>query len=149
MNPLLVSFKNDLTVGEAIVVAKNEKERILSNIFVVDENGKSVGIIRFRDLLFAESSTLISLLMETKIPKFYADDSIESIKSHPGWHEFQSIPVIDRSETLIGTLDFRTIGEMQLNQGEQNNSILETSNALGELYRIGLTGLLQSVGKGR
>ena len=145
MDPLLISFKNDLTVEELIIIAKNEKEHISSNIVVVDDNGIPEGIITLRDLFFAVSSTRVSVLMKTKFPKFYADESIESIKNHPGWHEYQSIPVIDRFETLIGTLDFRTIGESQLNKREQIKNIIETSNALGELYRIGLTGLLQSV----
>ena len=147
MNPLLLSFTKGLTVKETIIIAKNEKENISSNIVIVDDQGKPEGIIRLSDLLFAESSMRLSDLMKTEFPKFYADESIESIKNHPGWHEHQTIPVIDRYETLIGTLDFRSIGESQPNKGEQNRNIIATSNAIGELYRIGLTGILQSVSK--
>ncbi|NJC27423.1 magnesium transporter MgtE N-terminal domain-containing protein [Neolewinella antarctica] len=147
MNPLFLGFKNDLTVAEAIVIAKNGKERVSTNILVVDDKGKPEGVIKLRDLFFAARSTRVSALMKTEFPKFYADESVESIKNHSGWYEYQSIPVVDRYETLIGILDFKTIGESQLSKEEKNKNMGETGSALGELYRIGLTGLLQSVSK--
>ena len=147
MNPFMLSLKNKLTVEESIIIAKNEKEHISSSILVVDSNGRPEGILKLHDLLFAESSTPIATLMKIEFPKFYADETIESIKNHPGWLDYQSIPVIDRSGILIGTLDFRSLSENKLNKREQNKNIVETSNALGELYRIGLTGFLHSVSK--
>lgn len=147
MNPLSISFKDDLTAAEATAVAKNEEERILSNILVVDGDGRPKGIIRFRDLLLADGDTPTSQLMTTEFPLFYADELFDSVKDDPGWYEFQSIPVIDRSETLIGSLDFKTVRLSRSSDDDRHENMAETGSALGELYRIGFTGLLQSVSK--
>jgi magnesium transporter len=147
MDPVLKMFKKEFTAAESIVIAKNEKERISSGIVVVDDNGRPEGLVRLRDLFLAENDIRLSALMNQDFPRFRADKSIESIRNHPGWHQHQSIPVIDGSEMLIGTLDFGTIGGNEFQKADQYKNAMETSSALGELYRIGLTSLIQSVSK--
>lgn len=147
MDPPLLSFKSNLTVEETTLIARNEKERISSTIVIVDAQGKPEGIIQVQDLLFAETGTPITALMNTDFPRFYADEPIEYIRNDSAWQVHPSLPVVDNSDALIGTLDFKTINENKLSREEQNKDLAETGNALGELYRIGLTGLLQSVGK--
>ena len=68
--------------------------------------------------------------------------------NHPAWYEYRFIPVIDRAEKLLGTLPYKTTREATPEkEGKLTKEILATSTALGELYRIGITGFLHSVAK--
>ena len=148
MKPMVIGFRKGISVQEAIAIGKREKEHLSSQIYIVDDNGKLEGIVKTHDLLTEESTTKLFTIMIVEIPKFFADTNIESVINHPGWYEFQDIPVIDSSERLIGTLNFKAIKKKKKKTGkEKTKDIIETSNALAELYRIGLTGFLQSVSK--
>lgn len=148
MNPLVFSFKKEQTVKEAITKLKQERKRLITIFPVVNAEGNPEGIVKIPDLFLAEKKSLIESIMITEIPKFSADISIESVVNHPGWLEYQSISVIDRFNKLIGVLDFETVQKHKIRSGkEQINLTAETASSLGELYRVGLTGLLRSVSK--
>lgn len=147
MRPLVLSFSGLLSVEESIIIVRSEHGSISHSLTVVDEAGKPEGVIMLQDLLLADRKTPLSALMKTEFPRFYAEEPIESIKDHLGWYEYPSIPVIDDNDILIGTLDYRDVIESRLNKDNTNEGMIATGTALGELYRIGLTGFLQSVSK--
>jgi len=147
MVPAIVVNK-EMTVKVALEIIKRNRENLGSYLFVTDEQGTFEGAVRLEELLFADRGITIEELMITTIPKFFPDTPIKNVVNHPAWYEYRFIPVIDKSEKLLGTLPYRTTKEITPKKsGQLTKEILETSTALGELYRIGLTGLLQSVGK--
>lgn len=148
MKTMIVSLRKNNSVQEAIAALKQGKEQLSSQIYAVDEKGKLEGIVKIHDLLTEENSTKLSSIIIVDFPKFFADTDIESVANNPAWYEFQDIPVIDSSERLIGSLNIKSLRKNNNgNSKEVTNDLIETSNALGELYRIGLTGFLQSVSK--
>lgn len=148
MSPLNILLRQDTMVKEAIKFLKKEKDLVLSSVCVVDADGTLVGLVRLHDLLLASEKEKVSAIMKTDIPKFFADLPLESIKNDPAWYEYPAIPVVDIAGKLIGTIHFEAVQKEQMETGqEMNKRVLETSTALGELYRIGLTAFLQSVSK--
>lgn len=146
MNPVDFSLKKEQTIKEAIKVIKLEKESLTSVIPVSTIDGKLEGLVKIHDLLLAEKNSLVESIMNTEIPKFSDDMSIESIIIHPGWYEYQSIPVTDSLNKLVGILDFETVYKHKIkSDAEKINPTAETASSLGELYRIGLSGFLQSI----
>ncbi len=109
MKPMILGLRKKNSVEEAIATVKQEKERLSSQIYVVDGQGKLEGIVKIHDLLTEENTTKLSSIMIVDIPKFFADTNIESVANHPGWYEFQDIPVIDSSERLIGSLNIKSL----------------------------------------
>jgi hypothetical protein len=86
--------------------------------------------------------------MKTEIPRFSPDLTIESIKNHPAWLEYPSIPVTDSLNKLIGILDLETIQKHKRKSDvDQINLTAEVVSSLGELYRMGLSGFLHSISK--
>lgn len=147
MVPAIVVNK-EMTVKAALEIIKKNKEDLESYLYVVDSQGVFEGAVSLEELLFVDRNIPLSDLMITTIPKFFPDTPIKNVLNHPAWYEYRFIPVIDRSEKLIGTLPYRTTMEVTSKKnGPLTKEILETSNALGELYLIGLTGFLQSVAK--
>lgn len=147
MVPAIVVNK-EMSVKVALDIVKRNKESLESQLYVVDNQGTFEGAVRLEELLVADRNSTLGELMITTIPKFFPDTPIKNVLNHPAWYEYRFIPVIDRSEKLLGTLPYRMTKEVfSKKDGQLSKEIIETSTALGELYRIGLTGLLQSVGK--
>ena len=146
MNPV-ITVKRGASIEEALEIVKKNREGIGPHIYITDDLGVFVGGLRLEDLVFAQTSCSISELVNTTIPKFYSDIPLKSIVDHPWWYQYSVIPVVDRSEKLLGSLPFAKTQEISAAKpGQMSKDLLETSLALGELYRIGLTGFLQSVG---
>ena len=149
MVPLGFLLRKDMIVKDAIKVLKKEKEGILSNVCVVEEDGALAGMASIHSLLLANGTDQISAVMKTETPTFLANMPVESVKNHPAWHENRIIPVTDSSGKLVGNLTFEAAQRNNMETGrEQAKSVMETGSALGELYLIGLTAFLQSVSKG-
>ncbi|HMB64875.1 MAG TPA: CBS domain-containing protein [Eudoraea sp.] len=147
MVPVIVVNK-EMTVKDAFEIIRRNKESLESYLYVVDTSGTFEGAVRLEELLYADRNITLAELMITTIPKFFPDTPIKNILDHPAWYEYRFIPIVDRSEKLLGTLPYRTTREITIKKsGPRTKDLLDTSVALGELYRIGLTGFLQSVGK--
>jgi magnesium transporter len=148
MTPLNFILREDMVVKDVIRAIKGGNDWSSTDACVVQEDGTLMGIIRFQDLLLANDKDIISSIMKTQIPKFFADLPADSIKKHPGWFDYKSIPVVDRSNRLMGTINFDAIQLNKIDTGmERTKQVMETSSALSELYRIGLAAILESVSK--
>ena len=147
MVPAIVVNK-EMTVKDAVEIIKRNKENLESNLYVVDLHGSFEGAVRLKELLVADRSSTLEELMITDIPRFFPETPIKNILDHPAWFEYRYVPVIDQSQKLLGTLPYRTTRETTFKpSGQSTKEILKTGGALGELYLVGLTGLLQSFGK--
>ena len=148
MMPTVFALNKETRVKDALEMIKLEKERVSSTIYIVDEEDKLVGNIKLAELFFADQTTLLATIMNTEIPKVFADLQIKSMQNHTVWYEHLAIPVVNRSGKLIGILDAESCQKSHTKSSrEMTEEVLETSNALGEVYRIGLMGFIQSLSK--
>ncbi len=148
MHPLILSLKKEQTVKQAVAKVKKGNNKGTTVIPVVNADGILEGIVKIQDLFLEEESSLIHSIMKTDVPIFSVDIAIESILNDPGWCNYQSIPVIDNLNKIIGIIDYETVQNHKLkNNLEQVNLSSETASSLGELYRIGLSGFVHSIGK--
>lgn len=148
MKSKVFSLQKGLTANEAVELMKKERKLIASEIFVLDEKGRIEGIVKIAQLVLAEGTDPIASILTKEIPKCFANESIQTIVSHPAWGKYRALPVVEQSGALIGSLHFEDVSKANLKKdSERSNRVAKTGSALGELYWIGLTGLLQSVGK--
>ncbi|AWX45820.1 hypothetical protein HME9304_02850 [Flagellimonas maritima] len=136
------------TVADAIEQIRRNEGDLESNLYVVDLEGVLKGVVRLKQLLLADKNSKLEELNIRPTPNFFTDTPIKKIFNHNAWYENRHVPVINRSKKLLGTLSYKAI--MNIRSKDTDNStrgILQTGSALGELYLIGLTGLLQSAGK--
>lgn len=148
MIPSVFALQRSVVVRDALELVKQERARISSAIYVIDEEDKLVGEVGLKELFFAEPDDELAALMNTEVTRLAADMSIHAVKDHPGWLVNRTMPVTDRSGKLIGIADYALIQEANLKTGrEVTREVLQTSHSLGELYRIGLTGFLLSINR--
>jgi magnesium transporter len=145
MDPQVIVIPSNLNVKEAFERVKKSKQQFLNYLYVTNPEGKLLGIVKLEDLIVSESKDQIINVMNSEFPHFYSEVEVEIIKDHPGWLEYRSIPVLDRAGVFLGALSQKVIKKLELEGTRKTpkHAIL-AGNALGELYRIGLTGLLNS-----
>jgi magnesium transporter len=111
--PLAVLVQSQ-TVAEAIERLRPIVQRALITYgWVVDASGKLVGVLVFRELLFAEKSRVLSELMVkdpfSLRPELSLTDAMrEALKRH-----FPAYPVCDASGRLLGIVRGQTLFEQQ------------------------------------
>ena len=146
MNLSFLIIRSKSKVKEAIELVKRERDAEQAELYINDDTGKLVGVIGLHKLLFEEESSPLSSIMEEIVYKFSVDLPYESVINHPAWYDHSTVPVVDHSDTLIGTLSYGPLrNKIITGDRKLSNDLMETSHALGELYRIGLSGFLRSV----
>lgn len=146
MDPQVIVIPSNLNVKEAFDRVKKSKQQSLNYLYVTNAEGKLLGIVKLEDLIASESKEQIINVMNSEFPHFYSEVEAEIIKDHPGWLEYRSLPVLDRAGVFLGALHYKVIKKLGLDGIKKvPRHAMLAGNALGELYRIGLTGLLNSV----
>jgi hypothetical protein len=96
-------------------------------------------------MLHLDPKTVISTIIHTDIWKLSARSDRQAILTNPGWREFHTLPVTDEEGIFLGAIDYQTIRrlEQDIKKPAHRNSLNETTAAMGELFWIGLSGLLK------
>lgn len=147
MEPV-ISVNKEMAVGDAVQIVKKNKDKEEFYLYIIDLEGNFEGIVRLKELLLAKKTATLEDLMLTKILKLSPEIQVKNILNYNSWLEYHQIPVVDKFEKLLGALSYKkSIEFTQDVSNSPNEKMMETSSALGELYRIGLTGILKSVSK--
>jgi magnesium transporter len=147
MLPVNMVLQADMIVREAMEVLKKHKGEIQRPLLVRDGNGVLMGYLPLPHLLLADRSEPLSNILAPEIPSFLADTPLTAIREHPGWYEFPALPVVDNTGQLVGALPRELALNHENRKERMPRDLLDTTLALGELYRIGLAGFLQSVSR--
>lgn len=145
MDPLVFTLDENLSIKEALIEVKKHKRRIPPQLFVLGQDRKLVGVLAVSDLITGSSSAGIKSIMSTKISTLSPETPVQSILTHKEWENYYALPIVDNASVFLGAIKLETIRSIVVqagNKGEETGQ--EAVFALGELYRIGLNGLLRS-----
>lgn len=138
------TLTENLTVKEAWAQARRYKSNIEPNLFVIAPDRKLKGMVNLSDLIKEKPEKDISSIMKSKFATIPPETPIESILGHPGWMEQYVLPVVDESKVFLGVIRLETIRSIQIDSDPHTvDPGLNAINALGDLYQIGLAGLLR------
>ena len=140
MDPRMLTLPAEVTAGEALDRVRANPEQATSYSFVVERDETLAGVLSLRELLAADSATPVSTLMRRDVVCLRMDDSLASVGVHPGWMEFHILPVLDGQGRFAGALRHRTLRRETGVQDQGRPD--QAGTALGELYRIGLSALV-------
>lgn len=145
MDPSVLTLVENQKVEDALGIIKKFKRKVQSQLFVLSRERKLSGFLLVSDLITAGSDSEIKSIMSTKITALSPETPIQAILSHPEWANYYALPVVDNHSIFLGAIKLESIRSIQVKssfKGEESGQA--TVNALGELYRIGLTGLLRT-----
>jgi magnesium transporter len=143
MNTDILTLPHDITIDSALGMLRRSENKIFHYVCVLDRNKKLIGIAQLAELLVTDSNKPISSIVQKKFPFIDPNVQISSIAKHPGWNEHHILPVLNHDSILLGILDKNDIPVFKKVKNEEvSENFISTSNALAELFKIGLTSLL-------
>ena len=145
MDPTVLTLSDRMTVKEALAEAKRHKKKISPDLFVLTSDRRITGVINLSDLITEDPENEIRLIMNTKIITIPPETPVQSILNHQEWMDYYSLPVVDKTSVFLGAIRLETIRSILVKSDKRMEDLGQTAiNALGELYQIGLAGLLKS-----
>ena len=83
--------------------------------------------------------------MNNKIITIPPETPVQSVLSHQEWTDYYALPVVDQTSVFLGAIRLETIRSILVDSDKRKEELGQTAiSALGELYQIGLAGLLKS-----
>lgn len=130
------SFSNTQTVGKVLrdlASADDDFERYRGqHPYIVDEDGKPVGVVSLRGLLTSKRSDLLTTIMtppltvSVDMPLFNLEDLFDE-------HAFLGIPVVEADGTLVGVVSRAAVSAAALERSESES--LKRQGVVGDELR--------------
>lgn len=149
MDPFVLTLPADISAAEALERVKTSSQPVAHYLYVVDRKHALVGVITLRELLRAKGSDEIAGLMRRSVVKVSASRPVEDLVRNPYWREYRALPLIDDNGLFVGAVRYDVVRRLQdeLVRRMETTGALDTLLSLGELYWIGLSGVLRGMAR--
>lgn len=140
----VLTLRPDATAAEALALVRAAPEHASKYLYVVDQRRRLIGAVSLKELLGGAEGASVASLMARRVVSLRTRDSLSSVLVNPSWARYRTLPVVDERGQFAGV--FRHPGPAGPGAGEHatGNPAGQASEALGDLYRIGLTALFNS-----
>jgi magnesium transporter len=147
MDPRVPTLAVDLTARDALAMVRREPRHLLYYLYIVDREGHLAGVLDVRELLLARPSDLLASVMRAPVASLAATMSRAAILAHPGWTDYHALPVVDVHRILVGAMRYQTFRRLEQEASDRSRGAepVRTVVALGELYWLGLSGVLDGL----
>ena len=137
MDPNVLVIPADVSVKDALEYARQERNKLKSVIYIVNDLHKLLGHIDLGELVVEDGNTRISKLIKETEFRLSARSSLASIRDHPGWKQSETLPVVDHDGIFQGVLTRVSLdGAFAETQGniKLDNEITNTVLALADIF---------------
>jgi magnesium transporter len=142
MDPRALALTEDLASSEALARIRRAPRNVLYYLYIVDREGRLVGVMNLRELMLAPPKNLLSSTMQRNVARLLARANLTAVVAHPGWREFHAMPVVDDGERFVGVMRYETLRRLEGSGQRPPNPAVSTVLNLGELCWIGFAGML-------
>lgn len=111
----------DMTILEAITYIRNERKKIASSsqVYVIDDKRKLVGVLSIGELLRAKDNEIIEAVMTSPVISCHTDLDQEDALFMIQKYDFMALPVTDSESRLVGIItadDFLDIAQEEASE---------------------------------
>ena len=147
MDPRYFVIPQDIDLKEALKRLQHHLKRDTSFIYVVTRDHELLGYINTHEFLSLDSETPISSIIHEGPWRLSAYSDRQQILMNPGWREFHTLPVVDEKGVFLGAIDYKTIRRIEIEADKTlaHSPLNQTVAAIGELFWVGLSGLVKGV----
>jgi len=144
MDPEVLAVPESSSAGDALERLRRSPQRALYYVYVVSADQKLVGVVTIRELMGARPDQLLGLIAVRPVESLPARAAWESVVTHPAWKRVHALPVVEIDGRFLGVVRYKSIRELEerLVETRLEDHGARTGAALGELYGLGLRGLL-------
>ncbi len=146
MDPFVFILPEDLTAREALSRMKKHPKHLTDYLFVVNRDHLLVGMARTGELALSDPHRRVSEIIDPQVHRLLAQSSRRAILAHPGWQKSAVLPVVDPRGVFLGAMSYETLRRLEATSHGQpeRDPTSSTGSALGELYWLGLSGLVRA-----
>lgn len=138
------TLNENLIVKEALAQAKKHNSSLGPELFVLNPERKLVGLIKLSKLITELPKKEIRSILETRLDTIAPETPIQSVLNHPGWQNQYLMPVVDKSQVFLGVINLATVRKIKIKSDKiLKDHSQDAIGALGDLYQIGIAGLLR------
>jgi Mg/Co/Ni transporter MgtE len=145
MDPQVLALPRELSVREALERVRKSAEHARYNVYLVDRADRLAGVFNLRELLVAKPRQRLIEIMRSDVIRLAADADWRTVVDHPGWREVHALPVVDHAGTYLGAVRYRTLRRLEARRDAPPSAQGVTSQALGELFWTGISGVLDAM----
>lgn len=147
MDPEVFTLPLAVSVADARHLVAANSEHLYYYVYVVNADHRLVGVINLAQLLQADARAPLRTVVPLHVTWLSADAPLASVFAHPGWRTFDALPVVDHDGRFLGVLRHRRMRQLQEEDtpASGDDGAVRTVMALGEVYWLGLCGLLQGI----
>lgn len=127
-----VSILANKTVEQVIKKLKKEAPdaETVYYMYVVDDDHRLVGVCSLRDLIIADSTTIIKDIMSEHVVSVYAGLDQEKVADIVQKYDFLALPVVDDDERLIGIVTVDDVVDVIKEEAEEDFSKLSAIHGI-------------------
>lgn len=147
MDPTVPALPEDILVSEARVRLRRGSRGLLYYLYVVNRDQQLVGVLDIAELMQARSREPIASVMHRDVERLAAWTPAAALLTHPAWRRFHAMPVVDDAGRLLGAIRYQTLRRLE-QEADAATAVQPTGAtvaALGELFHLGVAGLIEGV----
>ena len=114
MNTDFAKIPTGLSAGEAIGRLRQQARRkeTIYYSYVVDDDGKMLGVVSLKELVLARPEVPVSELMSTEIVSVRAADDQEAAAKVLNSYDLLALPVVDDQHRIVGILTYDDVADI-------------------------------------
>lgn len=147
MDPAVLALPDDISVGEARVRLRRQPQGLLHYVFIVDRARMLVGVLDLPELMRARARDPLRSVMHEQVQHLPGWMPAAAVRNHPGWRSFHAMPVTDGAGRLLGAIRYQMLKRLEQDAARTAGPVSSTITAvaLGELFQVGMAGLVEAV----
>jgi magnesium transporter len=147
MDAFVFTVPNDISVQETLKRARSASLEVPFYVYVLDRQQRLVGVASLKNLIRAKRSDPVSSLMNRDVVALNPLAPKSAMVKSPHWRSFHTLPVTEEDGVFLGVVRYETISRLREELGPEgrDNDIVDTALALGELYWVGLAGVIDGM----
>lgn len=147
MDAFVFTVPDDINVQETLKRARAASLEVPFYVYVVDRKQRLVGVASLKNLIRGKRSETISSLMNRDVVALNPLAPQKEMIKSPFWRNYHTLPVTEEDGLFLGVVRYETISRLRDELGPESGDghIIDTALALGELYWVGLAGVMDGI----
>jgi magnesium transporter len=141
-DPNVLTLTTDTNIREAIRFVNKNSQRILYYIYLLDKEQKLQSVLSLKQLIGLSKRGTLSGVANNSPVTIPALMPFSTLAQHPAWQRFHALPVVDKNGLFVGVIRHKQVHIIMDESIRRRQTERSLQRALGELYWVGLTGLV-------
>ena len=127
MSDRFIALRADMTVQDAQEVLRSRRDEPLEDVtylYVTDTNGRLVGIVSLRDLVFRRPERRIDEIMNREVQFVHAEADQEELARQFEHYHYLGLPVLDAAGRLVGVVKASEILQVAAQEATEDMQLM-------------------------